>query len=447
MKGKRLVMMMVVFLLTAMLAFAGGQKEEASGGAEEAAKPYEGEVIRFAVMADQFANYTKELAKDFEEMTGAEVKVDILGYTELYQKITQDYATDSNQFALATVDIMWSGEFAAKDWTMDLTPWIERDKQEIDYDDILDVTWTMGGWDGKQIAFPMAGYVNSLIYRKDLFNDADEKAAFEDEYGYELAPPKTFDEMRDVANFFTRPDENLYGLVANGARGPAVAQDWMEYMRGFGGQIVDTNGNVMVDSDAALESLEFFVDIFEKWAPKGAIGYWWDDRETSYRIGQSVMQSSWSIARAGYEDPSISKVVDKTGMAVTPRVEGVGAKYGVGGWGVGINADANDRDKEIAWEFIKYITGKEAQKKWMMNDGAPIRESTLKDPELREEMPWLEQMLTMFKNGDGDYRPRGPKSSEISSIIGLRVNQAITGELTAEDALDKAAEEIEELYE
>ncbi len=159
------------------------------------------------------------------------------------------------------------------------------------------------------------------------------------------------------------------------------------------------------------------------------------------------MQSSWSIARAGYEDPSISKVVDKTGMAVTPRVEGVGAKYGVGGWGVGINADANDRDKEIAWEFIKYITGKEAQKKWMMNDGAPIRESTLKDPELREEMPWLEQMLTMFKNGDGDYRPRGPKSSEISSIIGLRVNQAITGELTAEDALDKAAEEIEELYE
>ncbi len=452
MKGKRLILMLMVLLLTAMLAFAGGQKEAEGGSgeaeqAEEMEKPFEGETIRFAVMADQFADYTKTLSENFEEMTGAEVKVDILGYTELYQKITQDYATDSTQFVLATVDIMWTGEFAEKDWTMDLSPWIERDKEEIDYDDILDVTWTMGGWKGEQIAFPMAGYVNSLIYRKDLFNDSAEKEAFMDEYGYELDTPENFEQMRDVASFFTRPDENLYGLVANGARGPAVAQDWMEYMRGFGGQIVDENGNVTVDSEACLDSLEFFVDIFDKWAPKGAVGYWWDDRETSYRIGQSVMQSSWSIARAGYEDPSISKVVGKTGMEVTPRVEDVGAKYGVGGWGVGINADASDREKEIAWEFIKYITGKEAQKQWMMNDGAPIRESTLRDPELREEMPWLEQMLTMFKNGDGDYRPRGPKSNEISSVLGLRVNQAITNELSPEEALDKAAEEIEEIYE
>ena len=82
----------------------------------------------------------------------------------------------------------------------------------------------------------------------------------------------------------------------------------------------------------------------------------------------------------------------------------------------------------------------------MLNDGAPIRLSTLLDPELNEAMPWLPTMLTMFIHGDGDYRPRVPEYSQIQDILGLRVNQAITHELTATEALTLAAEEIRELY-
>ncbi len=449
-KTGRILGMAVILLLFATLLFAGGKQEAetpaAGSDGSSMELPYQGVKLRFAVMADQFANYTKVLADDFGKMTGAEVEVDILGYTELYQKITQDFATNTADYDLITVDIVWSGEFAQNGWTVDLTDWINRDKAEIDYNDILPVAWTLGSWNGKQVAFPMAGYANSLIYRKDLFEDPKEKSAFKAKYGYELSTPKTMDEMRDIATFFTRPDKNMYGLVANGARGPAVAQDWMEYMRGFGAQVVDVNGNVLVDSPEAIESLKMFVDIFDKWAPPGAIGYWWDDRETAYRTGQAVMQSSWSIARAGYEDEEISLVAGKTGMAVTPRVEDADALYGFGGWGVGINADSDSAAQEAAWAFIKYISGKEAQEAWMLNDGAPIRRSTLTDPGLKKEMPWLGEILTVFENGDGDYRPRSPQATEIQSILGLRVNQAITHELTAEQALREAAKEIKALY-
>lgn len=443
---KRIVigLLVIVCVVFAAPLFAGGKQEEK---AAEDSMPYEGMTLRLACMSDQFAPYLKVLGEKYEEVTGAEVEVDILGYTELYQKLSQDYSTGTKLYDLATVDIVWSGEFAVKGWTMDLTPWINRDKTEIDYDDIFPVMWTMGGWDGKQVAYPMAGYGNSLIYRKDLFNDPDEKAAFRAEYGYELAPPENFSRMEDIAEFFTRKDENLYGLVANGARGPAVAQDWMEYMRGFGGEIVDRQGNVKIDSPACLESLRFFVDIFDKWAPPGAIGYWWDDRETAYRTGQVVMQSSWSIARAGYEDEEISLVAGKTGMAATPLKAGINALYGVGGWGIGINADIADKNKEAAWEFIKWITSPEIQKEWLFNDGAPIRKSTCTDPELVQKMPWMPTMYNIFENGDGDYRPRVPEYSQIQDILGLRVNQAITGEISAEEAIGKAAEEIAEIYE
>jgi|LZCG01.1.fsa_nt_gb multiple sugar transport system substrate-binding protein len=409
-------------------------------------KPYSGVVLHLACMADQYADYLKVLGQKFEAVSGARVEVDILGYTELYQKITQDYATHTKQYDLATTDIVWTGEFAQKEWTVDLTSLILRDYEEINVPDILPVMWAQGSWEGKQVAFPMAGYANSLIYRKDLFNDPQEKAAFKKQYGYELHVPRTIDELRDVATFFTRPKENLYGLAANGARGPAVAQDWMEYMRAFGGQILDSSGNVVVDSPQCIAALQFFVDIFDKWAPPGAIGYWWDDRETSYRTGQSVMESSWSIARAGYEDPSISLVVGKTGMALTPAAPAVMPQFGFGGWGIAINADVSEEKQAAAWAFIKWIASPETQKEWMLHNGAPIRLSTLLDPELNQEMPWLQTMLKLFISGNGDYRPRVPQYSRIQDILGLRINQAITHELTPEEALNKAAVEIKALY-
>ena len=80
-------------------------------------KPYSGVVLHLACMADQYANYLQVLGKQFEKVSGAKVEVDILGYTELYQKITQDYATHTKQYDLATTDIVWTGEFAKKGWT------------------------------------------------------------------------------------------------------------------------------------------------------------------------------------------------------------------------------------------------------------------------------------------------------------------------------------------
>lgn len=70
--------------------------------------------LSVACEADQFANYLKVMAKQFKEETGIEVKVDILGYSEHRQKITQDYTTNTMQYDLATVDTVWTGEFEEK---------------------------------------------------------------------------------------------------------------------------------------------------------------------------------------------------------------------------------------------------------------------------------------------------------------------------------------------
>ena len=38
-------------------------------------------------------------------------------------------------------------------------------------------------------------------------------AAFKAKYGYDLGVPKTYKQLRDIAEFFHRPDENRYGIA------------------------------------------------------------------------------------------------------------------------------------------------------------------------------------------------------------------------------------------
>src|SRR4029453_2978126 len=61
-----------------------------------------------------------------------------------------------------------------------------------------------------------------LFYRTDLFEDPKNMADFEAKYGYPLAAPTTWDEYRDVAEFFTRDTDgdgtiDLYGTDVKGA--------------------------------------------------------------------------------------------------------------------------------------------------------------------------------------------------------------------------------------
>src|SRR5271170_4378714 len=181
-------------------------------GASAADKPYDGMTLNLASQNDQFAAVVAALAPKFEALTGAKVNVDIMSYPELLTKITADYVGHTKGYDLATVDIVWSGQFAESGYTVDLTDWIKRDAAEIKVDDIYPVLMSsLGGYKGKQVAFPFAGYANVLAYRTDLFDKAG------------LKPPDTMEDMVANAYKLTDPPKH-YGFVANGQKGPAVAQ-------------------------------------------------------------------------------------------------------------------------------------------------------------------------------------------------------------------------------
>lgn len=413
----------LVYVSLAAAAFAAG-------------KPLDGITLTVASQNDQFAPVIAKLAPKFEEATGAKVKVDILDYGSLLTKTQADFVGDTKSYDLVTMDIVWAGQYADNKYTVDLTDWIKRDAAEIQLDDIYPaMIQYIGQFDGKQVAFPFAGYAAVLAYRKDLLDAAG------------LKVPETAEEFVETAIKLTNPDKKTYGFVANGQKGPAVAQDWLQYNAQLGGSVLGPDGKPAINSDANVNSLKIYKQLFDKAAPPGAVDYDWGGREESFRQGLVGMMETWSVGAPGYYDPSMSKIVDSVAITTTPVAKGLPVKYGLGGWGMGINADIDPAQQEAAWQFIKWLTSPEIQKEMNLEGaGSYIRKSTVADPDLNKKFPYLPVLAKSFDNADGDYRPRIPQYPEIQDLLGTAVNAVLVGDVDPKAALDEVQAKAEKLF-
>ncbi len=399
-------------------------------------KPLEGVTLNVASMNDQFAPVLVDLAPAFQEATGAEVNVDILSYPELLTKITADFVGETEGYDIVTMDIVWAGQFKEAGHTMELSELIARDEEELQIDDIYPIAMqALGQYDGDQIAYPFAGYANILAYRQDLYDEAG------------LEVPATMEALQEAAMALTDADNKQYGFVANGQRGPAVAQDWMQYNSQLGGSILAEDGTPALNSPENVESLKVYKKLFDEAAPPGAVSYDWGGREESFRQGLVANMQSWSVGAASYNNPEQSQVVGKAGIALAPVAEGMDPTYGFGGWGLAINDDISEEQKEAAWTWIKWVTSPEIQKEMAMaGAGGIMRKSTVQDPEVVAEYPYMPIIDESFLNGDGDYRPRIPQYPEIQDILGTAVNAVLVGDADPQESLDRAQEEAERLF-
>jgi len=400
------------------------------------AKPLDGVTLTLASQNDPFGAVLTKLAAEFKQDTGADLKVEVMDYGTLLTKTTADLVGNTKGYDLVTMDIVWAGAYQENGYSVDLTDWVKRDAAELDLDDIYPVILqSLGQYKGHYVAFPFAAYANVLAYRKDLFQAAG------------LSVPTTVDELVSDAKKLTDPSKKQYGFVANGQKGPAVAQDWMQYNNQMGGSILDKDGKPALNSAENVKSLTVYKQLFVETAPPGAIEYDWGGREESFRQGTAAMMQTWSVGAPGYSDPASSNVVGKVGITIAPVGKGVSPQYGVGGWGMAINADIDPKQKEAAWTFIKWLVSKKIHKEFNMDGaGSFMRKSEMTDPDLTAKFDFLPVVAKTYENGNGDYRPRIPEYPEIQDILGAAVNSVLAGAAEPQAALDEAQVEAKKLF-
>ncbi|HOV13626.1 MAG TPA: hypothetical protein PK771_05030, partial [Spirochaetota bacterium] len=138
-------------------------------------------------------------------------------------------------------------------------------------------------------------------------------------------------------------------------------------------------------------------------------------------------------------------VVGKSQMGLLPVSRNILGKYSnntasVSGF-QGLGILSNSKNKDLSWEYIKYITSQEIQKSHL--EEMPVWISVQNDPEVISNDKTME--IKAKQIASVHHRPKVPNYTEVSAIMQLYIYKALAGEMKPKEALDKAVSEINNL--
>jgi len=428
---RKVLLVIVVFclLMTATLLVAAEQK-------------YAGVTIR--VIAEQ-QNPTLAMQKQipkFEEITGIKVELEIGPMDNVVGKEILALESGTGAYDIISIPYQFLGQLVENGYLQPLDPFLNRKDLKLEDFDKSDLISGMvsasGEWKGVSYGIPSNSCIMIMFYRKDIFENPEEKAAFKAKYGYELKVPVNWIQYRDLAEFFTRkPGDNLmgetlkhsfYGTSIAGKRHDAMTCEWLNYAWSFGGGIFDEEGNLVINNPKNVEALTYFKDLVE-FCPPGVSNNTWDELTTQMQQGIVAMEIQWNDCAPSIEDPETSKVVGKVGYALIPKREVPVAHFGA--WTYFIPVDAPNA--EAAWLFLQWVNTYKVQKAIALEGGFPCLTSVFNDPELSEKLPYWKASLDAYEISS--TRPRIPEWNVMNTEMMLELSMVISGEQTSAQAL------------
>ncbi|MEN3186258.1 MAG: sugar ABC transporter substrate-binding protein [Atribacterota bacterium] len=390
-----------------------------------------------------------DIAKDYEKVAGVKVVGALVPYgPQWHDKIASEFAAKGSGFDLAAWDSQSVAEFAGGGHCVLLNPYLEK-SDKVNFDAFLPAALKRYGeypdGSGNQYALPVNQDCLGLIYRRDLFEDPKEKEAFKARYGYDLEVPKTYRQLRDIAEFFTRPDQGLYGFAQYGGREYDYCTSMSNtFIWSFGGALWNPKTFEVkgyLNSPASIDGVKFYVDLF-KFCPPGSETWGFDEVNVAMQQGRVAMAMQWFYFFGSMLDPSVSKIVDKVGFAILPGEVGRDGKFrrvfSMGGQGLGINKYS--KHVEEAWKFLEWYMQKDQQMRYakFCQTG---NKYVLEDPEWLKLNPYN----VLFKdamNYINDYWHL-PEYPILLDIMQEEIHNALTGKKTVEQALADCAERHE----
>lgn len=446
--GSRLRALIATSALTTIAAFALAGEAEA-WSLEEAAAPYKGATIRTIGEALPPLEAMKKLAPEFEKRTGITVEIEMYEHSEAVSKVMLDLNSKRGRYDFIIQPHRELGKFVTNGHVEPVETFMNsaalRDPEFKPEEQLYQGLWKEISWyDGKAYGFPFTALTMYAWYRSDLLNDAKEKEGFKAKYGYDLGPAQDWKQYRDIAEWFTRPDQRLYGTALQGKRHEALWYEWLNFLYSYGGDMLEVTsgsqcGPVIVNSPQAIAATEYYKSLMA-FSPPDTLNYFWDDVMALMQQGTVAELIMWNDATyAVAVDESVSTVVGKMGFDLVPQGEG-GKVAQVEGWTYLVpTASAN---KEAAYLFIQWMMDYDQQLNQHLNGGATARPDVYASEEV-QKLPYAK--ASMASNEVAKPKPTIPQSSEMTDILVRELSSYLADEKSAKEALDESAKEISAL--
>lgn len=349
---------------------------------EAEAKPYEGlELNILTFTGPQIAEPLQRRAPDFEALTGAQVNVTLVPFSDLYQQILTDLATETNSYDGWVFAPQWMVDYIVPGYVLDLTDFVAAD-EDIQWEDVAPFFRDFSAtYEGRIYTIPLDGDFHMGYYRTDLLDEA----------GFDA--PQTWDEYLEIAEFFHGQDLNGdgdpdYGSCITKKRGAQAY--WIIYS--IAGSMLQSQGTSqgvffntetmepLVDNEAFRKALEIY-DATTAFGPPDELNLDVGDTRSLFTSGRCALSIDWGDIGTLAIDPDTSVVMDKTGALVLPgstqvldwdsgalvdcdettcpyAVDGINyapfAAYG--GWSGGINAAIDPVKQQATYDFFSYMS-------------------------------------------------------------------------------------------
>ncbi len=392
----------------------------------------------------QYEPLYQEIPK-WEAATGA--KVEILSrknHFELDREIKQDIAASTIDYCLASNHTSFAAQYG--DIYIDLREVLPGET----LDGFVPLTLEHSTVGGRLVQLPRHSDVSNLYYLKSLYEDAEKKSAFKAKFGYDLAPPDTWAQVKDQATFFADPP-NFYGTQYVG-KDEAITGRFYEMLVAEGGALWDENYNPTFNSEAGQRALQWFVDLYNANAvPKGVPNYLWDDTGLGFASGTVAINLDWAGWASFFNDPENSKIAGNIGLVRAPKGSSGKRTGWSGSHSFSITRTCDNTD--AAASFITFLTDHDQQMVEARRGLLPTRSQVWTDAVAEFKSDGNTFLVTVFETysasmaEDAFTPPLIPEWIEVSNVLWPRLQAAIVGDMTVKEALDKAAEEAREVLE
>lgn len=380
---------------------------------------------------------------EWEKLTGAKVNVlSKKNHFELDKEIKSDIATGNITWCVGSNHSSFAPQYP--DVYTDLAALLP--KEEIDA--FVPANIKASTLDGKLVMLPRAQFdVSALYYQKSLYQDEAKKKAFKEKYGYDLAPPDTWQQVTDQAIFFSSPPD-FYGTQFAGKE-EAINGRFYEMLVAEGGEYLDADGKPAFNSEAGVRALDWFVNLYKaKAVPAGTTNYLWDDLGQGFASGTIAVNLDWPGWASFFNDPKSSKVAGNVGVKVQPA----GSSGKRTGWSGhhGFSVTESCANKDAAASLVWFLTNEDSQKLEAAAGPLPTRTAVWEwDIKQAENDPYKKEVLSAFQEAAQHAFPvpQTPSWIEISNAVYPELQAAILGDKTSKQALDDAAKKATEILE
>ncbi|MFD4132855.1 ABC transporter substrate-binding protein [Streptomyces goshikiensis] len=396
-------------LLAATATACGGGTANGDGGSNSAPK----ELTYWA--SNQGPDITADEAilgpelKKFEERTGIKVKLEVIPWPDLLNRILAATASGQGPDVL-NIGNTWSASLQA---TGALLPWNARNFDAIGGKDrfVASAIGSAGATGQDPAAVPLYSMSYALYYNKKMFRDA----------GIEK-PPATWDEMVTVGQRLSKD-----GTWALGAEGSNLANNIHQVFvlaKQHGADFFDAAGKPSFDGPATVDAVKQYVDLMAKdriIAP-GNAEYAQNQSLQDFAAGKTAMVL-WQSAATSFKSHGMKE--GDWGVAPVPVPAGGAPGTGrntnsmVAGINMAVFKNTDNIDGSLA--FVKFMTGDEEQKLLNKAYGSipPVKAAQGDAAFASEDLTVLRETLST----SAAPLPQVPQESQFETTVGTAVKE------------------------